>query len=153
MPVFEASVELASPPDVVFEFLTQPENIRLISPPSMMLVFDVAPPRLTLGARMEFRVQAFGVVRAAKHDVTEWDPPRKFVERQVEGPMGLWEHAHLFELTVCGVRVTDRIMFVPPSGMLGLLVNERKIRESLEEGFGHRHHELEKRFSVPPGGV
>jgi hypothetical protein len=30
--------------------------------------------------------------------------------------------------------------------MLGLLINERKIRESLEEGFEHRYAELEKRL-------
>ena len=151
MAVFEASVELACSPEVAFEFLAQPENIRLITPSAVMLVFDAAPQRLSLGARMEFRVQAQGVVRSAVHDVTEWDSPRKFVERQVEGPLGAWEHEHLFEPTPQGVRVTDRITFAPPGGMLGLLVNERKIRESLEEGFGHRHQELEKRLGSPAG--
>ncbi len=151
MAVFEASVELTCSPDVAFEFLAQPENIRLITSSAMMLVFDAAPQRLSLGARMEFRVQAQGVVRSAVHDVTEWDSPRRFVERQVSGPLGTWEHEHLFEATETGVRVTDRITFSPPSGMLGLLVNERKIRESLEDGFGHRHHELEKRFGSSSG--
>ncbi|MFM9966231.1 MAG: SRPBCC family protein [Planctomycetaceae bacterium] len=151
MAFFEVSVELACSPEVAFEFLIQPENIRLITPSAVMLVFDVAPQRLSLGARMEFRVQAQGVVRSAVHDVTAWDSPRRFVERQVAGPLGAWEHEHLFQPTVTGVRVTDRITFSPPSGLLGLLVNERKIRESLEEGFGHRHHELEKRFGSSEG--
>ena len=151
MAVFEASVELACSPEVAFEFLAQPENIRLITSSAMMLLFDAAPQRLSLGARMEFRLQAYGVVRSAVHDVTEWDSPRKFVERQVEGPMGAWEHEHLFEATATGVLVTDRITFAPPSGLLGLLVNERKIRESLEDGFGHRHHELAKRFGSSAG--
>ncbi len=153
MAVFEASVELACSPEAVFEFLAQPENIRLITPSSVMLVFDAAPQRLSLGARMEFRVQAYGVVRSAVHDVTVWDEPRKFVERQVEGPLGSWEHEHLFEPTLTGTCVTDRITFVPPSGILGLLINERKIREALDDGFGHRHHELEKRFGTPSGAA
>ncbi len=148
---FEASVELACSPETAFEFLAQPENIRLITPSSMMLVFDAAPPRLSLGARMAFRVQAYGVVQSAVHDITEWDSPRKFVERQVSGPLGAWEHEHLFQPTATGVLVMDRIVFVPPSGLLGLLVNERKIRESLEDGFGHRHYELEKRFGSSAG--
>lgn len=42
MAVFEASVELACSPETVFEFLVQPENIRLITPSSVMLVFDAA---------------------------------------------------------------------------------------------------------------
>ena len=146
MPIFEASVELACSPDVAFEFLALPENIQRIAPAAMMLVFDAAPQQLSLGARMEFRVQSHGVVRSAVHDVTAWEAPRRFVERQVEGPMGSWEHEHLFDPTPKGVRVTDRITFAPPSGMLGLLVNEKKIRESLEDGFAHRHHELEKRL-------
>lgn len=151
MAVFETSVELACSPDVAFEFLIQPENIRLITPSNVMLVFDAAPSRLSLGARMEFRVQTQGVIRSAVHDVTEWDSPRRFVERQVSGPLGAWEHEHLFQPMATGVRVTDRITFSPPSGLLGLLVNERKIRESLEEGFGHRHHELEKRLGSAAG--
>jgi ligand-binding SRPBCC domain-containing protein len=146
MAIFEASVELSCSPSVVFEFLIQPENIRLITPPSVMLVFDAAPDRLELNSRMEFRVQVFGVVRSAIHGITSFDPPRRFVEQQLEGPMGAWEHEHLFEPTPRGVKVTDRIHFSPPSGMLGLLVNERKIRESLASGFEYRHAELEKRF-------
>ena len=153
MAVFEASVELACSPEEVFEFLAQPENIRLITPSSVMLVFDAAPQRLSLGARMEFRVQAYGVVRSAVHDITEWNQPRRFVERQVEGPLGAWEHEHLFTPTPAGTHVTDRITFTPPGGMLGLLINERKIREALEDGFGHRHHELAKRFGTPTGAV
>ena len=151
MPVFEASVDLACSPETAFEFLAHPENIRLITPSSVMLVFDAAPQRLSLGARMEFRVQAYGVVRSAVHEVTAWNEPRSFVERQVAGPLGSWEHAHLFQSISNGVRVTDRIEFSPPGGMLGLLINERKIREALDAGFGHRHHELEKRFGIPAG--
>jgi ligand-binding SRPBCC domain-containing protein len=151
MAVFEASVNLVCSLEEAFEFLAQPENIRLITPSSVMLVFDAAPQRLSLGARMEFRVQAYGVVRSAVHEVIAWDHPQKFVERQIEGPMGAWEHEHLFETISNGIRVTDRITFAPPGGMLGLLINERKIRESLEEGFGHRHEQLEKRFGTPSG--
>ena len=151
MAVFEASVELACSPEAAFEFLAQPENIRGITPSSVMLIFDAAPKRLSLGARMEFRVQAYGVVRSAVHEVTAWDEPRRFVERQIEGPTGSWEHEHLFQPTSHGVRVTDRITFTPPGGMLGLLINERKMNEALEDGFTHRHFELEKRFGTPQG--
>lgn len=148
MAVFEASVDLACTPDEAFEFLAQPENIRLITPSSMMLVFDAAPQKLSLGSRMEFRVQAYGVVRSAVHDVVAWNAPRSFVERQIEGPMGAWEHEHLFEPIANGTRVTDRITFKTPGGVLGLLINERKIREALDDGFGHRHAELEKRLGA-----
>jgi ligand-binding SRPBCC domain-containing protein len=115
----------------------------------MMLVFDSAPERLSLGARLEFRVQAYGVIRSVAHEITQWDELNRFVELQVKGPLGAWEHEHLFEATPRGVTVIDRIKFAPPGGILGLIVNERKIRESLEEGFEHRHIMLEKHFGTP----
>ena len=149
MAQFEVEVELACTPTEAFEFLTRPANIRLISPPQIMLVFDTAPERLSLGARMDFRVQAYGVVRSASHEITVWEEQTRFIERQVSGPMGAWEHEHLFKQSPGGVIIVDRIEFTPPGGMLGLLVNERKIRESLEDGFEHRHVQLEKHFGSP----
>ena len=153
MPMFEVQIELCCSLEEAFDFLIQPTNIRAISPSQMQLVFDAAPQRLSLGARMEFRMQVYGVVRSVTHAVTEWDLPRRFVEKQVVGPMGAWEHEHLFEPTPRGVIVVDRIEFAPPGGVLGLIVNERKIRESLDEGFGHRHQVLEKHFGTPAGGA
>ena len=150
MAVFEARVELACSPEAAFEFLARPANLRRISPPQIMLVFDAAPERLSLGARLEFRVQAYGVMRSAIHEVTAWDEPRRFVERQVAGPTGVWEHEHLFEPSPRGVIVIDRIEFAPPSGLLGMIVNERKIRDSLEEGFEHPQVMLEKQLGTPP---
>ncbi len=146
---FEVEVELACSPAEAFEFLARPANIRLISPPQIMLVFDAAPERLSLGARLDFRVQAYGVVRSVSHEITAWEEQQRFVERQISGPLGAWEHEHLFRPSPGGVTVVDRIEFTPPGGMLGLLVNERKIRDSLEEGFEHRHIQLENHFGIP----
>lgn len=151
MSVFEAQTELSCTPEEAFDFLIQPENIRRISPSAMMLVFDAAPERVFQGAVFRFRVQAYGVVREIAHRISEFDSPRRFVEEQVEGPMSAWCHEHLFEPTTNGVLIVDRITFKPPTGMLGLLINERKICESLEAGFDHRHQSLEKHFGVPSG--
>ena len=151
MSVFEAQTELLCTPETAFDFLIQPENIRRISPSAMMLVFDAAPERVFQGAVFKFRVQAYGVVREISHRISEFDSPRRFVEEQVEGPMTAWSHEHLFEPTANGVIIVDRITFLPPGGMLGLLINDHKIRDSLEAGFDHRHQYLEKHFGVPAG--
>ncbi len=151
MSVFESQTELSCTPEAAFEFLIQPENIRRISPSAMMLVFDAAPERVFQGAVMKFRVQTFGVVRQISHRISEFDFPRRFVEEQVEGPMTAWCHEHLFEPSSNGVIIVDRITFSPPGGMLGLLINDRKIRDSLEAGFDHRHQFLEKHFGIPAG--
>ncbi len=144
MQKFEASVTLPCSMDEVFEFLIQPANIKLISPSAMGLFFVSAPERLSLGAKMHFKVQAYGVVREAVHEVVEFTPVTRFVEQQISGPMKKWVHEHTFEETSGGVLVVDRIEFEPPSGVAGLLINKNRILDNLEEGFDHRHGRLEQ---------
>ncbi|MDA0586695.1 MAG: SRPBCC family protein [Planctomycetota bacterium] len=145
METFEARLTLPCNAEVAFDFLAHPENIKRISPPDMGLFFLEAPKRLSLGARMQFKVQAFGVAREAIHEITQFDEPGSFTEQQVKGPLGHWVHEHLFEPDDEGaVTIIDRIEFQPPGGVVGLLVNADRILESLEEGFDHRHDQLEK---------
>lgn len=144
METFEASIKLPCSMRDAFEFLIQPANIKLISPAGMGLFFVKAPERLCLGAQMHFKVQAYGVVREAVHEVTEFAVSERFVEQQISGPMKQWIHEHLFEESSDGVVITDRIQFEPPGGVVGLVINKSRILDNLEEGFDHRHSRLEK---------
>ena len=145
METFEARLTLPCAAEVAFDFLAHPENIKRISPPDMGLFFVEAPERLSLGARMQFKVQAFGVAREATHEITQFDEPGSFTEQQVKGPLGHWVHEHLFESDGEGaVTMIDRIEFKPPGGVVGLLINADRILDNLEEGFDHRHDQLEK---------
>lgn len=142
---FEARLELPCSAEVAFDFLTQPENIKRISPPDMGLYFVEAPKRLSLGAKMHFKVQAFGVAREAIHEITQLDEPASFTETQIKGPLGHWVHEHLFEpIDERSVAVIDRIEFEPPGGVVGLMITGDRILENLEDGFDHRHDQLEK---------
>lgn len=145
METFEARLTLPCSAEAAFDFLAQPENIKRISPPDMGLFFVDAPERLSLGARMSFKVQAFGVAREAVHEITQFDEPGSFTEQQVKGPLGHWVHEHLFEADGEGaVTLIDRIEFEPPGGIVGLMITADRILENLEEAFDHRHDQLEK---------
>lgn len=145
METFEARLTLPCPAEAAFEFLAQPENIKKISPPDMGLVFLEAPEQLSLGSKMHFKLLAFGVAREAVHEVTAFNEPHSFTEEQIEGPLGHWVHEHIFEPDGEGsVTVIDRIEFKPPGGIVGLMINAERILDNLDEGFGHRHDQLEK---------
>jgi ligand-binding SRPBCC domain-containing protein len=145
MELFEIEVELACTQQEVFEFLLRPENISRISPPDVGLFFVNAPEVLEMGSRMDFRVRAYGVIREASHEITQFENPNSFTEDQISGPLQYWSHQHLFEIhgeNQC--RVIDRIEFQPPKGVAGLVMNKNRIRENLEEGFDFRHGKLEE---------
>jgi len=149
MPLFETSITLNCSPEKAFDFLIVPRNHMRISPPEMGLNFIDPPDQLTLGSQFSFKVQSYGMVQQIVHEVTELERPFRYAERQVTGPLKAWSHLHLFEATPeGGVVIIDRIEFEPPGGLVGLLVNEAKLRDSLEDGFYHRHQELKKLLEV-----
>ncbi|MDB5336357.1 MAG: hypothetical protein JWN70_1976 [Planctomycetaceae bacterium] len=103
-----------------------------------------------MGAKFEFKVQAWGTVQTSHFEIVEFDRPNLFVEVQLKGPMKSWRHEHRFATNADGQTVvTNRIEFTPPGGLVGLLVTESKILDSMEDGFYHRHQQLKKLLEGP----
>lgn len=144
MAVFETRVAVGSPVDSVFDFLLRPANAVRISPPDLGLVLVEAPEIIVPGSRMSFKVQRWGQVISMLHEIVSVTPPSGFVEQQVNGPFRSWVHHHLVEPTAEGTVIIDRIEFEPPGGLIGLLVTRQKILEQLEDGFAHRHEQLQQ---------
>lgn len=149
MAVFETHVTVDCPRHQAFEFLLRPANVVTISPPEMGLFFVDPPEVIQVGSQFEFKVQGYGQVQTMMHEITALVPPEQFTERQVRGLFKLWIHEHLFESIDEGrTKITDRIEFQRPGGVLGLLVTEQKIYDQLEDAFDHRHLQLKKLLGV-----
>ncbi len=145
MAVFETSLVLNAPLERVFDFAIRPENIARISPPVLGLRFVNPPEEYTLGSKFEFKVQAWGTVQTSHFEIVEFDRPNVFVEIQLKGPMKSWRHEHRFASNADGQTVvSNRIEFAPPGGLVGMLVTESKILDSMDDGFYHRHQQLKK---------
>jgi ligand-binding SRPBCC domain-containing protein len=145
MPLLEASVLSRCPVERAFEFLTLSDNFTKIVPPDLQLRMVQSPGRLSLGSRFEVQIMGFGVPQNVIYEITEFVHPHRFQESQVKGPLGRYVHAHTFATGEDGtVRVTDRIEFEPPGGMLGFLLTADRLKTSLEQGLTHRHGELKR---------
>ena len=67
------------------------------------------------------------------------------VESQIEGPLRAWRHRQRIEIAGSGhCQLIDEIEFEPPGGMLGYLLTESRIRQSLEEGMDFRYDILQQ---------
>lgn len=145
MAVFETSVILDCDLDRVFEFMISLVNHEKLSPPGVGLKFVNPPGLVEMGTQFEFKMQAWGSVQTARHEIIQFERPTLYVERAIRSPMKSYLHEHRFETDSSGKTVmTDRIEFSPPGGILGMLVTEDKILDSLEDGFYHRHQQLKK---------
>ncbi|MHC4877359.1 MAG: SRPBCC family protein [Planctomycetota bacterium] len=145
MELFETRIELPCSVEAAFDLAARPEGILQLTPPDVQLAFKQAPERYALGTRVVFQVQAMGLIKEIAHEVTHFNDPSHFIEKQVDGPFQHWIHEHHFEVTSDGTVIAiDRIEFLPPGGIAGMLMNAGKIRENLEDGFEFRHLQLEK---------
>ena len=153
MAIFESSTIINCGVDHAFDFLIKPANVALISPPNMGLHFVSAPEEIEKGSKLQFKIQSFGQVQELVHHITVLDRPKRFVEEQIKGPLKAWIHEHHFESTADGqVIVRDTIEFLPPGGILGFMVTESRILDSLDEGFELRYKKLKQLLEQEAGG-
>ena len=123
-------------------FLGRTANLPQISDPDLHLEILSAPEIVTLGQRIEFRVTAYGFKQRATHEYVTVEK-LQIVEDLVEGPLRAWKHAQQIEIVADGqCRLTDRIEFLPPGGMLGYLLTEAKVHASIQAGMLIRYEAL-----------
>jgi ligand-binding SRPBCC domain-containing protein len=138
MPVFEACHVFPHPVEAVFAFFCDPNNLVKISPPELHMRLVEGPQRIHLGARLVLRGRRWGIPQRMVSDVTAFEPPVAFADTQVEGPFRKWVHAHRFEAVDGGTRVSDRVEYEPPGGMLGLVATAAMIERDLKWVFEYR---------------
>lgn len=136
--------------DEVFPFFGDAGNLEAITPP--WVNFHIMTPRpiqMRPGALIDYRLRIRGVPVRWRTEITEWDPPHRFVDQQIKGPYRRWHHTHTFEpQTRGGVEGTlcrDIVEYAVPFDRLvhGLLV-----RPDIERIFAYRRETLARIF--PP---
>lgn len=141
MPQFTASTELKCSAAALREYLGQTEKLPTISNPDLQLKVISAPEMVAADTEIEFQITAYGLKQTMKHRYTVADEGR-IVAEQTDGPTRSWVHTQTIEETENGCILTDIIDFEPPGGMVGFVMTEARIRESLEEGMEFRYDAL-----------
>jgi len=137
---FESTQELPAPLEAVFRFFADATNLETITPP--WLRFRVTTPQpieMGEGTLIDYRLRIRGVPVRWQSEITDWDPPHRFVDRQLRGPYRRWVHTHVFEPTADGTLVRDAVEYAVPGGGL---VNRLLVRPDVERIFAYRRETL-----------
>ena len=112
-----------------------PYNLERLTPPWLRLqVVTPGSIRMRVGTRIEYRLRLRGVPIRWISEITAWEPPYRFVDRQVTGPYRLWIHEHRFRDSENGA-ICEGHGFGTPSGG-GALVNWLAVGTDVKRIFG-----------------
>jgi ligand-binding SRPBCC domain-containing protein len=136
--------------DEAWTFLSNPENLKIITPDYMSfdIVSTIDRPLYT-GQIIQYIVTPLlGIKTKWVSEITHIEEKKYFVDEQMYGPYALWHHKHFLKEIDGGVEMEDIIDYKVPLGILGQLVHPILVKPKLEEIFSYRQKKLVKLFGT-----
>lgn len=137
-----------------WDFLCNPQNLRVITPEYMGFVVHTPnlPEKIYPGLMIQYTVRP--VLRIPMRWVTEIthvSDKTYFVDEQRVGPYRIWHHEHHIQQIDSGVLMRDIVTYQPPMGVLGSVANVLFIRRQLNQIFNYRRKVLNNMFGEATG--
>ena len=128
-----------------FAFFADAYNLEALTPPWLGFRILTPPPiPMQEGIIIEYVLTTHGLPVRWRTEIVEWEPGRRFVDRQVKGPFRLWEHTHAFEERPDGTLIRDTVLYRMPYGPLGEIAHRVLVARDLERIFDYRRDAVER---------
>ncbi len=137
--------------DAVWDFISNPDNLKEITPDYMGFVVtsNSSSKKMYAGMIITYIVKPIlGIPMKWMTEITQVKPQEYFVDEQRYGPYKMWHHQHKIEATEGGVLMTDIVTYIPPMGFIGGIANTLFIKNQLKNIFAYRNIALEKKFGI-----
>src|SRR5437879_3200882 len=130
----------------VFSFFSRPENLQAITPSWLDFRMVETPPSLERGALIRYRLRWRYLPVRWTTEITVWNPPHRFADRQVSGPYLLWNHEHSFISQRGGTSMRDFLTYGLPFGPLGDIGYTLLVKRDVEKIFDFRAEAMQRLF-------
>jgi ligand-binding SRPBCC domain-containing protein len=148
VPVIVLRTRVAAPPSRCFDLARDVDlHQRSTAPSRERAVAGVTSGLLGLGDQVTWEATHFGVRQRLTSRITEFDPPRRFVDEMVRGAFRRFRHEHQFLAVEGGTEMVDIFDYTSPLGPLGRLADVLFLRHYMTQLLRERNaflkHEAE----------
>lgn len=144
--ILRSEAVLEHSPEALFEFFSDAFQLEQITPSWLNFrILTPAPIKIRTGTLIDYSIRLRGIPIRWRTEISEWNPPFSFVDRQLRGPYLLWEHHHTFEQAAEGTLARDEVHYRVPGGRL---INWLLVKNDLIKIFEFRHQRMLELF--PP---
>jgi len=142
--LYNTELWLPRPRNEVFAFFADARNLETITPPWLQFnVLTPSPIVMRPGALIDYQLRVHGFPLRWRTEITEWQPPYRFVDQQIRGPYRLWHHTHSFMERDGGTLCRDEVIYRPRGGWL---IDWLFVRRDVAQIFAYRTKQLQRIF-------
>ncbi|MFL9844025.1 SRPBCC family protein [Flavobacterium rhizosphaerae] len=137
-----------TPVNEVWEFISNPKNLAVITPDSMGFKTLSSDERsMFAGQIITYTVTPlFGMKLQWVTEITHVKENSFFVDEQRYGPYAFWHHKHFLKEIPGGTEMEDIVHYKLPMGFLGNLAHPFIVKPKLEEIFRYREKKMIELF-------
>lgn len=135
----ERKLTLDRPIKTIFDFFADAANLERITPPELKFhIITEQPIQIENGTLIDYSLKMRGFPVKWRTEISVWEPPHKFVDRQLRGPYKQWIHTHSFtEIDAGKTLIEDEVRYRLPLEPLGDVAHFL-VRRELDYIFDYR---------------
>ncbi len=139
---------IQQPIDKTYSFFKEAKNLELLTPDFLKFkVLNQTPKEIQKGAKINYCLWLRFIPFWWQSQIVDWEPNRRFSDKQLHGPYSHWFHTHEFIEKNNGTLIRDKISYRVPFGVVGDVVSSLFIKNDLEKIFSYRKKKIEEIFN------
>lgn len=148
MYTFKAIQRFPVPANKVWDFISDPKNLAVITPPDMgFRTLSGDERKMFAGQIIRYTVTPlFGIKLEWVTEITHVENGKFFVDEQRHGPYAFWHHKHFLGEIPGGCEMEDIVHYKLPMGFLGKLLHPILVKPKLDKIFEFRRKKLIELF-------
>lgn len=131
----------------VFDFFSKAENLDKLTPSKVKFkILTPLPILMFPGQIIKYKIKLFNIPFYWKTEITEWNPPHKFADKQLSGPYVKWDHQHIFREVDGKTEMTDIVTYKSKGWILASFLHWLFVDKNVNEIFAYREKRLNEIF-------